>query len=65
MMPIKVGLKLLINSVKQWLKMDILGNEYKDKLKTMSQDDASSILYITICSSRGAISSDTLKRKDV
>jgi hypothetical protein len=45
--------------------VDFLKNEYKDGLKTMSEDDAAGTLYITICSSRGAISSDTLKRKDV
>jgi hypothetical protein len=64
-MPIKDGLTLLIDSVKKQLKVDFLKNEYKDGLKTMSEDDAAGTLYITICSSRGAISSDTLKRKDV
>jgi hypothetical protein len=46
--------------------VDFLENEYyKDELKTMSEDDASGIFYTTICSSRVAISLDTLKRKDV
>ena len=45
--------------------MDFLKNEYKDGLKTMSEGDVSGIFYSTMCSSRVAISLDTLKRKDV
>jgi hypothetical protein len=43
--------------------VDSLEKEYKDGLKMMSGDDASGISY-TSCSSRCAISLDTLKRKN-